>query len=121
MAQGGTGRAIKVSFLLALGLWVMLALAMIGVKFGFPSGEDALDWPMIVCALVAAVYIAASWQFVPSVGWFVAGMVFWTVIVFLVLAFAPIGWLEFFFGPAGELPAEVTATLPAPAAPDGAQ
>lgn len=117
--EQGRGREIWVSLLLALGMWVMLALAMAGVSVALPAGEGALDWPMIACALVAALYIAASWQFIPSIGWFVAGLAVWSVAAFALLAVVPISWLEPLFGPAGEA-AEVDATPP-PGAPEPAE
>jgi hypothetical protein len=96
------GRDIWVSLLLALGLWGMLALAMAGVSVALPAGEGALDWPMIACAMVAALYIAASWQFIPSLGWFIAGLAVWSVAAFALLAVLPVTWLEPIFGPATE-------------------
>jgi O-antigen/teichoic acid export membrane protein len=114
----GRGRDIWVSLLLALGLWVMLAIAMAAVTATMPSGRDALDWPMIACALVAALYIGASWQFIPSVGWFVAGLALWTVVAFVLLAVLPVSWLELFLGSPPPLPD--TDVAPPPGLPEAA-
>ena len=99
-STSGKGRDVWVSLLFALGLWVMLAIAMVGVMLALPTDEKALDWPMIACALVAALYVAASWQFIPSVTWFVVGLLLWCVAAFVLLAVVPVEWLEFLFGPA---------------------
>ena len=95
-----TRRDIWVSLLYGLGLWLALALAM-GVVLPFlPTGGVGFDWPMILCAAVSALYVITCWQYVPSLIWFVAGLAIWTLAALLLLAIAPVGWLEAIFGPA---------------------
>ncbi|MGF1627763.1 MAG: hypothetical protein ACFCVH_23015 [Alphaproteobacteria bacterium] len=103
----GRGRDIWRSLMLALGLWALLALAMFAVSAAFPAGEERLDWPLFATGLVAAFYIAAAWQFIPSLGWFIAGLALWSVVAFALLAVVPIAWLEPIFGPAAPAPVDV--------------
>ncbi|MEZ5668773.1 MAG: hypothetical protein R3F55_15295 [Alphaproteobacteria bacterium] len=108
-------REVWVSLLFALGLMLLLAVAMAAVMAMQPADEARLDWPMIATALVAALYVAASWQFVPSMLWFVIGLGVWTVGAFVLLAVLPIEWLEFLFGHP-QLATEEIPTIVVPAA-----
>ena len=91
-------RDIWVSLLYGLGLWLALALVLGAVLPFLPSGGVGFDWPMILCAAVSALYIIVCWQYVPSLIWFVAGLALWTLVAFLLLAVAPVEWLELVFG-----------------------
>ncbi len=93
-ASGGNGRLIAVAFLQAFGLFVCLVLAM-AIVTSAGLAEGGLNWPMIAAGLACAFYLAAIWQFIRSLTWFLIGLLLWCVICFGLLLVLPEWIMQF--------------------------